>query len=332
MSNTEQMREQMREQIREQIFNMLYEAEGYVSGEQISAELGISRSAVWKHIKALQDEGYTVEAVRNKGYCLVANGIRPAELQPYLQTKWLGRQYQSLSEVDSTNIYAKNLANGGAPDGTVVAADMQTLGRGRLGRAWSSPKGTGLWFSLVLRPQITPDKAPQITLTTAVGVAAALRELGYDAGIKWPNDIYIGSRKLCGMLTEMHATMEKVEWVVVGIGINCLNKELPPEIADIATSLALAEDKPVVRAEVLGAVLNKLEYYYELLYTQGFGRIREEWLANNITLGKRVKISTLNETFFGKALDMNEDGSLLVEREDGDKDSFTLVTGDVFFA
>lgn len=317
--------------LREEIFKLLYEAgDGYVSGEQISEHLGVTRAAVWKHIKALEDEGYTVEAVRRLGYRLRANGIREVEVAPHLQTRWLGRELTYLQEVDSTNRYAKGLADGTAPDGAVVAADLQTGGRGRLGRVWDSPAGSGVWFSIVLRPPLAPEKAPQISLTTAVGVAAGLKKLGFDAGIKWPNDIYIKGRKVCGMLTEMHATMEAVEWVVVGIGINCLERELPPEIADTATTLAMNSDKPVVRAEVLGEVLNSLEQYYELLYTGGFEEIRREWLANNITLGKRVKISTVNEVFFGEALDMQEDGSLLVKREDGGE--FTLVTGDVFFA
>jgi BirA family biotin operon repressor/biotin-[acetyl-CoA-carboxylase] ligase len=316
--------------IRDKIFTLLLDADDYVSGEQISNELGVSRAAVWKHIKALQDEGYTIDAVRRKGYRLQSNGIRYEEIEPYLQTEWLGREFRYLPEVDSTNIAAKNWATEGAPNGAIVAADLQTSGRGRLGRAWSSPPGTGIWFSIVLRPLISPDRAPQITLTTAVGVAAALRELGYDAGIKWPNDIYIGGRKVCGMLTEMHGSMESVEWVVPGIGINCLTKDFPPEIAETATSLALASDKPVIRAQVAAAIFNKLEQYYTVLYEQGFAEIRKEWLANNITLGKRVKITTLTETMFGEAIDMQEDGSLLVKKEGGDE--FALVTGDVFFA
>lgn len=316
--------------MRDRVFELLYEADGYISGEVISSRLGISRAAVWKHIKALQEEGCLIEAAPRRGYRMRANGVRFAEVEPHLRTGRLGREFQYLPEVDSTNLYAKKWAIEGAVDGAVVVADMQTGGRGRLGRAWSSPSGNGLWMSVVLRPLIAPDKAPQITLATAVGVAAGLRDLGYDAGIKWPNDIYINGRKVCGMLTEMHASMESVEWVVVGIGINCLNREFPPEIRDIATSLALSGEKPVVRAEVAAAVLNRLEEYYDMLYREGFGRIREEWLANNITLGKRVKITTLTETMYGQALDMNGDGSLLLQREDGGE--FTLVTGDVFFA
>lgn len=316
---------------RDDVFKLLLEAGDFVSGEALSEKLGVSRAAVWKHVKGLQSEGYTIEAVRNRGYRLLPNGVRQEELLPYLQTEWLGREYKYLPEVDSTNIAAKNWAAAGAVNGAVVVADLQTQGRGRLGRAWSSPRGTGLWLSLVLRPRLAPERAPQISLTTAVGACEALKELGYQAGVKWPNDIYIGGRKICGMLTEMHGSMESVEWVVVGIGINCLNKELPAEIQDVATSLAIAEpDKPVLRAQVAAVLLNQLEKFYNILYEQGFAEIRRRWLENNITLGKRVKISTLNETFFGEALDMQEDGSLLVKRESGQ--DFTLVTGDVFFA
>lgn len=316
---------------RDDVFRLLLEAGDFISGEALSDKLGVSRAAVWKHVKGLQSEGYTIEAVRNRGYRLLPNGVRQEELLPYLQTKWLGREYKYLAEVDSTNIAAKSWAEQNAPNGAVVVADLQTQGRGRLGRAWSSPSGTGLWLSLVLRPRLEPERAPQISLTTAVGACAALQALGYQAGIKWPNDIYIGGRKICGMLTEMHGSMESVEWVVVGIGINCLNKDLPPEIQDVATSLALAEpEKQVIRAQVAAELLNQLEKYYTILYEQGFAEIRRVWLENNITLGKRVKISTLDETFFGEALDMQEDGALLVKREDGQ--DFSLVTGDVFFA
>ena len=316
---------------RDDVFRLLLEAGDFISGEALSDKLGVSRAAVWKHVKGLQSEGYTIEAVRNRGYRLLPNGVRQEELLPYLQTKWLGREYKYLAEVDSTNIAAKSWAAQNAPNGAVVVADLQTQGRGRLGRAWSSPSGTGLWLSLVLRPRLEPERAPQISLTTAVGACAALQALGYQAGIKWPNDIYIGGRKICGMLTEMHGSMESVEWVVVGIGINCLNKDLPPEIQDVATSLALAEpEKQVIRAQVAAELLNQLEKYYTILYEQGFAEIRRVWLENNITLGKRVKISTLDETFFGEALDMQEDGALLVKREDGQ--NFSLVTGDVFFA
>lgn len=320
------------ENLREAVFKMLYDAgEEYVSGEEISERFGVTRAAVWKHIKAIEDEGYTVEAVRRLGYRLRANGIREVEIAPYLRTEWLGRDYSYLQEVNSTNKYAKSMADKGAVNGAVVAADYQTEGRGRLGRVWDSPSGSGVWFSLVLRPQISPDKAPQISLATAVGVADALKRLGYAAGIKWPNDIYINGLKVCGMLTEMHASMEAVEWVVVGIGINCLERELPPEIRDTATTLAMAGGKPVCRSEVLAEVLNSLEGYYDMLYRDGFEEIRRTWLENNITLGKRVKISTVNEVFYGEALDMQDDGSLLVKREDGAGD-YQLVTGDVFFA
>ena len=316
---------------RDEIFALLLQADGFFSGQELSARVGISRAGVWKHIKALQAEGYTIEAVRNRGYRLQPNGVRQQEIEAYLQTEWLGRAYCYLPEVGSTNIEAKNWADDGAPNGAVVMADLQNQGRGRLGRAWSSPSGTGIWFSVVLRPRLEPSMAPQISLTTAVGVCAGLQQLGYNAGIKWPNDIYIDGRKVCGMLTEMHGSMESVEWVVVGIGINCLNKELPPEIKDVATSLAIARpDVPVVRAQVAAVIFQQLEKYYNLLYEQGFAEIRQQWLTNNITLGKRVKISTLNETFYGQALDMQEDGSLLVKKEGGDE--FKLVTGDVFFA
>ncbi len=320
--------------MRDKIFAILTDTEDFVSGEAISEQLGITRAAVWKHIKALEEEGYEIEAVRKKGYRLLSGGVRQVEIAPYLQTKWLGRTQHYQPEVSSTNDVAKQLAEADSPHGTAVLADRQSSGRGRLGRAWVSPPGMGIWLSVLLRPQMDPTFAPQITLATAVGVAKGLCSLGYEAGIKWPNDILINGKKICGILTEMRTDMDRVHWVVVGIGINAMNSSFPVELQDVATSLAIEREatgkgQAVMRAEATAAVLNSLEEAYDTLFHQGFDQIREEWLHYNVTIGKKVKINTINNTFLGIAKAMDGEGHLIVTTEKGKEK--TVVSGDVVF-
>ena len=317
--------------MREKIFAMLLAAKDYLSGEEISQTLGISRAAVWKHIKALQNEGYQIEGIRKKGYRLLANGLHQEEIAPFLNTKWLGQEQQFWPEVGSTNDIAKKAGDETAVNGLVVFADQQTAGRGRLGRPWSSPAGEGIWFSLLLRPPLEPSLAPQLTLATAVGIAQGLRELGFTAGIKWPNDIFIKGKKLCGILTEMRADMDRINWVVIGCGINALTKEFPPELQSIATSLALEQPRqPVIRAKVAATILNHLEATYELLYQKGFAPIRQQWLDLTITLGKEVKVQTVNQLWYGTAQTMTPEGHLVVKLADGTER--TVISGDVMFS
>ncbi|MGI5824805.1 MAG: biotin--[acetyl-CoA-carboxylase] ligase [Bacillota bacterium] len=319
--------------MRETIFLMLAEADDYLSGEEISRRLGISRAAVWKHIKVLQEEGCRIEAVTKRGYRLKMGGLRFAEQVPYLKTEWLGRKQRYCAVTESTNIDVKTAGDTGEPNGFAVFADQQVGGKGRLGRPWNSPAGMGIWFSLLLRPQLAPAVAPQLTLTTAVGVANAMRAMGFEAGIKWPNDIFIDKRKVCGILTEMDADMDKINYVVVGIGINAMNEDFPKELTNIATSLKIEADKTGIvcptRNIIAAELLNYLEKAYETLYQQGFRPIREQWLANNITIGQKVKVTTVTEETFGHAKSMNEEGYLIIETDDGEEK--TVVYGDVTF-
>lgn len=319
--------------MRKRILIMLANADDYLSGEEISKVLGISRAAVWKHIKALQEEGCQIDAVTNKGYRLIRGSLRMAEQLQYLKTNWLGRVQEYFPITESTNILAREAGEGDGENGLVIFADQQTGGKGRLGRPWVSPAGNGIWFSLMLRPNMAPAVAPQITLATAVGMAKALRKMGFDAGIKWPNDILINNRKLCGILTEMSADMDKIDYVVVGIGLNVLNEEFPDEIKDIATSLKIEADKNGLecpaRNMVAAELLNSLEETYEILYNQGFAPIREKWLEYNVTVGQRVKVTTVTDESFGVAKSMNEEGYLIIEDENGVES--TIVYGDVTF-
>lgn len=319
--------------MRDKIFLMLSEAESYLSGEEISRRLGVSRAAVWKHIKILQEEGCNIEAVTKKGYKLNAGGLHMAEQSPYLKTKWLGQKQKYFAVTESTNLEAKAAGENGEPNGFVAFADRQLGGKGRLGRPWSSPAGQGIWFSLLLRPNLAPAVAPQLTLATAVGVADGLRKLGFQAGIKWPNDIFIDGRKVCGILTEMDADMDKINYVVVGIGVNVLNSEFPKELKKVATSLKIEADKAKIvcppRNVVAAELLNSLEDAYELLYQEGFKPIREQWLKNNITVGQKVKVTTVTDETFGRAKSMSDEGYLIIETADGEEK--TVVYGDVTF-
>ncbi len=208
--------------LKTKILSALKHTEGYVSGEQLSTELGMTRSAVWKYIKALKADGYKIDSVRNKGYRLIASPdkLDEEDITNGLETTLVGKKLILLDEVDSTNEEVKRLAAQGAEDGTVVAAEHQTSGRGRFGRVWDSDNG-GLYFTILLRPELPPSDIASITLAAGYGVCLAVREYsGADARIKWPNDVIIGNRKICGILTEMAAQSDRIDYVAIGIGIN----------------------------------------------------------------------------------------------------------------
>jgi BirA family biotin operon repressor/biotin-[acetyl-CoA-carboxylase] ligase len=308
----------------------------YVSGEMISQTIGVSRTAIWKHMKDLQDAGYQIEAVRNKGYRLLEapDLVTSAEIREGLITMVLGRNIVYREKIDSTNNLAQQLALEGAPEGTLVIAEEQTAGRGRRGRQWFSPPRSGVWMSLILRPKLPMAHAAQITLVAAVALAKALsRVTGVQAGIKWPNDILFGKRKCCGILTEMHAEFDQIHHLVVGIGINVNvpQEAFPAELQEIATSLQGMRGERVSRAKVVQAVLEELEPLYHRYVAQGgFGAIREEWKASSITLGRQVVAQTARGTIQGKALDIDEFGVLLIECENGGVEK--VYSADILFA
>jgi len=213
-----------KEKSKQQVLEELRKRKGeYVSGEELSRRLGLSRTAIWKHIKALRRDGYQISACTRRGYTLlcIPDRLYPEEVTAGLKTTWLGRPFYYYEEVGSTNQVAKDLAEQGAPHGAAVLAEGQTSGRGRLGRGWLSPAGKGIWLSLVLRPRVAPWQLPQLSLLAAVGVASAIKEItGLEVGIKWPNDILSRGKKLCGILTEMRAEVEITQYVILGIGLN----------------------------------------------------------------------------------------------------------------
>ena len=313
------------------ILELLRRQEGFLSGEDIGRELSITRAAVWKGIKKLREEGYEIEAVTNRGYRLTnpETMYNKRELEQGLKTKTMGQTIYFYEETDTTNNRARELALEGAPEGTLVVAEKQTAGRGRRGKVWESPLGTGIWMSLVLRPQIMPAEASVLTLLCGLATAEAIEaETGLSADIKWPNDILINGKKAVGILTEMDCEMSEVHFVIPGIGINVNTASFPPEIAEIATSLYLECGKTVSRRRLVHKVLERLEEHYEtFLRTGSFAAMLEDYRKHCITLGKEVHVLG-REPFFAEALDITPEGELLVCRADNGKEE-VVFSGEV---
>ena len=243
----------------------------YISGEDLSSMLKVSRAAIWKHIEKLRKEGYRIDAVPNLGYKLVSlpDRMLSHELQWGLDTKIIGRRIFYYEKAESTNTLAYKFAQEGLEEGTVVVAEMQTKGKGRLGREWISPKGAGVYLSCILRPRILPLEVPKITLVSAVATVKAIREFsGLNASIRWPNDILVDHKKVCGILTEMKAEQDRVDFIIVGIGINVntSTKELPAEASSLKEELG----RSLSRVELGKIILNQLERYYMLFKKRGW--------------------------------------------------------------
>ena len=273
-----------------------------VSGQAISAELGVTRAAVWKQIEQLRALGFVIESQGKQGYRLLScpDSLMAPVIAKGLQTRWAGRQIVYLPSVDSTNRRARQLAAEGAPHGTLVIADEQTAGRGRRGRGWISPAGEGVFMSLILRPQSHPSEVARLSMQTALAVALSIAQTtGLDARIKWPNDIVCGGRKVCGMLLEMNADEQAVHDVVAGIGINVHQTQFAPEIEKTASSLDLLSGQRVCRAALVRAFLEAFERA-EALAAQG--ALMDAYRARSATLGQRVQVIAPAGSFTGTAL------------------------------
>jgi BirA family biotin operon repressor/biotin-[acetyl-CoA-carboxylase] ligase len=298
--------------------------ENWMSGQVLSNQLGVSRTAIWKQIEALRAAGYTLEAKTRHGYRLVASpdSVTPDEVLSGLTTERFGQHIVYRESVGSTNDLAKELARAGAVEGTLVLADEQTAGKGRLGRVWTTPKGGALAMSLILRPDLPPHLAPRLTLVAAVAVAHALHEVtGVAVGIKWPNDLQVEGRKLCGILTEMEAEMERVAFVVLGIGLN-VNLPLDAmdeEVRRSATSLLAVTGACVSRAPLVRAILTHFEQAYDLLLHGRFDEVLAMWRTLSVTLGQSVRVISVTgqPTFDGVAESVDEEGGLLVRLANG---------------
>lgn len=302
----------------------------YISGEQLSRELKMSRTAVWKHVNALRSLGYRVEAITSMGYKLISSPslLLPLEIKNGLNTQTIGQNIHWEYEVASTNTLAAQLADKGAPEGTVVVSECQKQGRGRMGRNWVSQPENGIYLSLILRPNFVPMKAPCITFLSAIAVVEALEQvLGVKAGIKWPNDVMIGGKKVSGILTELKAEIECIHYVIVGIGINVNNSRFPKAFRDKVTSLSLETRQKVSRITLVQALLSAFERWYTRTLDEGVERTFERWRELSCTIGNPVEVNLGDEVLRGVATRLGADGSLFVQASSGEERQ--ILAGDV---
>jgi BirA family transcriptional regulator, biotin operon repressor / biotin---[acetyl-CoA-carboxylase] ligase len=315
----------------ELVLGFLAEAgDEFVSGEAISDKLGLPRAAVWKHVESLRAQGYRIDAVVARGYRLgaIPDRLTVLELHPLLNTHDLGQVVHHFEVIGSTNDQARSLAEEGAAHGEVVIAESQTGGRGRRGRQWVSPPGKNVTFSVVLRPDLPPARASELTLLASVAVCDALRQAGVAAVIKWPNDLLANDRKIGGILTEMASDLEHVSWAVVGIGVNVNAGEadFPEELRQAATSVLLERGTPAPRALFVAACLTALEDWLDRHEQEGFEPVRLAWRERSSTLGQEVTVQAEGRDISGRAEDIDAAGALLVRTRDGVE---RILSGDV---
>jgi BirA family biotin operon repressor/biotin-[acetyl-CoA-carboxylase] ligase len=304
----------------------------FLSGEEISRRLKVSRTAVWKRMKRLRTLGYEIEASTRSGYRLIQSPdlLTPSEIKPILKTKWVGKAIRHFHTLDSTNSKAYQLALNGAEEGEVVISESQEKGRGRLGREWFSPPFLNLYLSVILRPKISPHQASLITLMAAVATADAIQKFsGLFALIKWPNDILLRGRKVAGLLNEIHSEMDRIHFVILGIGINLNTEEkmFSEEIRAGATSLKVEMGQTISRKVFLQSLLQELEKWYTILMKEGSAVILKAWRDRAHIKGRRVKVSSFGETWVGRAIDVDSDGALILETAGGKRKR--VVAGDV---
>lgn len=303
------------------ILKILRNTDGYLSGQELCEQLGISRTAVWKYMKQLKEEGYEIQSVQNKGYCLmeVPDVLGESEIKSRMETQWVGQRVYFYEEIDSTNTQAKRLAEEDAPSGTLIVSDCQLKGKGRRGRVWTSPKGEAIYMTILLRPQIRPDRASMVTLVMGLSVVQAIRNvLALETSIKWPNDVVLNRKKLVGTLTEMSAQMDYIEYMVIGTGINANMTEFSEELKDKATSLRMEMGRSVNRASLIAESMKCFEKNYEIFEkTQDLSGLIEDYQAVLANLNQPVRVLEPGHEYSGIARGINEKGELLVEREDG---------------
>lgn len=299
-----------------------------MSGQELCEQLQVSRTAVWKVIGQLKEEGYEIEAVKNRGYRLAAvpDVITEAEISSRLDTQVMGHPCICFDVTDSTNTRARQMAEEGAAHGTLVCADQQTGGKGRRGRTWSSPAGEAIYMSLLLRPQIQPVHASMLTLVMGLAAAKACNgllakepgEAAAQVQLKWPNDLVLDGRKIAGILTEMSAEVDYIHSVVIGIGINVNVKEFSQELGETAGSLYQAAGREFLRAELIAGCMEHFERYYQIFCeTEDFRGLKEEYSRLLVNTGRAVRVLEPGNEYTGTALGINDRGELLVERSDG---------------
>lgn len=304
--------------MKEEILRLLRSADGYISGQELCNRFGVSRTAVWKAINQLKEAGYEIEAQQNKGYRLMAapDLMTEAEIKSLMHTEWVAKEVLYFDTIDSTNTKAQELAEKGYPSGTLVVADKQESGKGRRGRSWVSPSGTGIFMTLMIKPDINPNNASMLTLVAALAVAKAITSVtSEEAMIKWPNDIVVNGKKVCGILTEMNAQFDYINHIVVGIGINVHNESFPEEISQMASSLMIeAGGKRFHRAQIIAETMSYFEQYYDtFLKTQDLSALVREYDELLVNRNKSVRVLDPKEPFDGKAMGITPRGELIVD-------------------
>lgn len=319
--------------VRSEILRMLLDGEDFISGQNICSNLGVSRTAVWKAIESLRSEGFEIESKTNQGYRLtnVPDMLIPDTILPHISTKKLCKEIICLDKVESTNTYLKTLAAQGADEGTVVIADCQTAGRGRMGRSFLSPSGKGIYLSILMRPDFPPSKLLALTSIAAVAICEALEEVAdIKTGIKWVNDIIAGEKKVCGILTEMSVLSEsgQIDYVVVGAGVNVhqVRDDFPDEVLQKATSLAMLGHEGISRPKLAAAIINSLDRMYDRLPDPG-EKFWENYRERSITVGRQIKVLKGENEVDAFAQDVIDGGNLLVRYPDGKRE--TLGYGEV---
>lgn len=315
--------------MKDQVLDILRNTDGFVSGEAISSRLQVSRAAIWKAVNKLRETGYEIASVTNKGYQLVSipDILTPEELQNGLHTRFMGQTVQYFPQTDSTNNAAKRTWD--LPEGTLFITEAQTDGRGRRGNAWASPPGSGIWMSLLLKPNLPPENIAEITLIAGLAVTRGINRhlpAPAQAGIKWPNDVVMNGKKICGILTELSAEIDAVNYVVTGIGINVNTPSFPADLENKATSLFLETGIKQNRAVLVRSVLEEFEKWYTDYLAQGFSAVSDAYKACCVTLGKQVRVTKGTESFTAQAVDLAAGGQLIVER---DGEMVTINSGEV---
>ena len=299
----------------------------FVSGEKLAEHLDVSRTAIWKQMKALKALGYEIESIKNKGYRLVSRPDIPIaeEITSGLDTRIIGKEVHYFKSLSSTNVFGKKLVEDGAHEGAVVVADVQTSGRGRKDRKWSSPKG-GLWFSVVLYPHIPPHRGMLVTMVSSVSVAQGIKEVtGLSPVIKWPNDLLLNGKKVCGVLTELDAEMDRINYTVVGIGVN-VNNSIDEKLQNTAISLIQESGSKISRVKLLKSILKYLDENYSRLRSGDYGSVRDLWFSHAKIIGKRIRVKGEKTVIEGTVSEIDDSGCLILDTGNG---IARIVSGDV---
>ncbi|WP_426349694.1 biotin--[acetyl-CoA-carboxylase] ligase [Alloiococcus sp. CFN-8] len=314
--------------VKNQVLSELLRSNNYISGEQLAKELEVSRNAIWKAIKKLQEEGYKIEASGKKGYRLTEelNIISEPSIKQYIRGSFIPSTIEIHKEIPSTNARAKVLAEGGAPHGAIIISDSQSMGRGRLGRSFFSPAGTGIYMSIVLRPELTSEEAPQLTSLAAVAVSEAIELLAkVPIKIKWVNDLFLNKKKICGILTEASLDFEsgRINYIILGIGINVGRINFPEELKEIATSIENETSNTISKNQLIAEILNSLN---RLLPEMKSGKYLEDVRKRSLVIGQSITVLKGSSTYTAKALAIDNKGALIVE---GPKGIETLSSGEI---